>query len=95
MNIRDLFGCAGDNVVIVANIGTNKSDNCFYDKTTIVQLFGANIGHPCLHYFVLQYVTWVVARSLPRNVRYVAAECLASVFTWNARFFFFLCGKGT
>lgn len=48
MNIRDLFGCAGDNVVIVANIGTNKSDNCFYDKTTIVQLFGANIGHPCL-----------------------------------------------
>lgn len=36
-----------------------------------------------LRYFVLQCLIWVVAHSLPRNVRYVAAECLASLFTWS------------
>lgn len=55
---------------------------CEYSPSVFAQKLTLKCGveyYLHLRYFVLQCLMWVVAHSLPRNVRYVAAECLASL----------------
>lgn len=69
---------------------------CEYSPSVFAQKLTLRCGveyYLHLRYFVLQCLIWVVAHSLPRNVRYVAAECLASPpGVLCARFLFVLCG---
>lgn len=46
-----------------------------------------------LHYFVFQCVMWVVARSLPRNVRYVAERLASFHLECEKVFYFFFLMK--